>query len=47
VWDWVIGYWGRKNIMGARTLHQELQKFLMAQNNFLYLINPKKHFLKK
>jgi len=33
--------------MGIRTLHQGLEKLLMTENNFPFLIQQKKHFLKK
>ena len=42
IWDC-----GRKNIIETGTLHQGLQKLLMTENNFLFLIQQKKQFLKK
>jgi len=40
-------YCGKKNIMKIRTLHQGSEKLLMTENNFLFLIQQKKRFLKK
>jgi hypothetical protein len=45
--DWVTGDCGKKNIMKRLTLHQGLEKRLMTENNSLFLIQQKKHFLKK
>jgi hypothetical protein len=44
---WVIWDCGRKNIIKGRTLHQGSQKLSMTENNFIFLIQQKKRFLKK
>ena len=43
----MIGYCGKKNIMKMGSLHQGSQKLSMIENNFLFLIQQKKRFLKK
>ena len=45
--DWVIWYCSKKNIMKRLTLHQGLEKLLMTENDFLFLIQQKGRFLKK
>jgi hypothetical protein len=40
--DWGIGYCAMKDIMKRWTLCQGLQKLLITENNFLFLIPQKK-----
>jgi len=45
--DWVIRFCDKTNIMETGTLRQGLQKLSMIENNFPFLIEQKKRFLRK
>jgi hypothetical protein len=44
---WIIGYWGKRNIIKRRILYDGLRTLLMTENNLLSLAQQMKQFFKK